>query len=150
MTGNSLSRTKASNLLQLLLWPQLRGSSALLLPAVGCSRWETGVALSADHLIAVVLGSQGLQGRLDDTSSETEDQLHAGVSIVALSSVEGSVRGGWTPSGCCSRKGYVHPRAACQRRSIAAGPGAAEGSVVSVDAPCLRWRCGARIGVLLA
>merc|ERR1712223_616076 len=30
---------------------------------------------------------------------------------------------GWTPSGCCSRRGSFRPRAACQRRSTSAGPG---------------------------
>jgi len=49
--------------------------TALLLSAVGGSRWQTGVALSADHLIAVVLGGQGLERRLDDTTSESENEM---------------------------------------------------------------------------
>ena len=36
---------------------------------------NTHVALSADHLVAVVLASQGLQTRLDDTTTETEDEM---------------------------------------------------------------------------
>jgi len=49
--------------------------TTLLLAAVSGSRWETGVALSADHLFAVVLGGQSLERWLDDTTSETEDQV---------------------------------------------------------------------------
>lgn len=36
---------------------------------------NTHVALPADHLVAVVLASQGLQTRLDDTTTETEDEM---------------------------------------------------------------------------
>lgn len=49
--------------------------STLLLTAVGGSRWQTGVALSADHLLAVVLGGKSLEGGLDDTATETEDKV---------------------------------------------------------------------------
>jgi hypothetical protein len=35
----------------------------------------TYVALAADHLLAVVLGGQGLERRLDDTTTETEDKV---------------------------------------------------------------------------
>jgi hypothetical protein len=35
----------------------------------------TYVAFAADHLLAVVLGSQNLEGRLDHTPTETEDQV---------------------------------------------------------------------------
>lgn len=38
-------------------------------------RLGTYVALAADHLLAVVLGGQGLQGRLNQTTTETEDQV---------------------------------------------------------------------------
>lgn len=48
---------------------------ALLLAAVGGSRGQTGVALSADHLLAVVLGRKGLEGGFDDTATETEDEM---------------------------------------------------------------------------
>merc|ERR1719411_2454435 len=36
---------------------------------------------------------------------------------------DGERDGGWTPSGCCSRRGSFRPRAACQQRSTSAGPG---------------------------
>jgi hypothetical protein len=36
---------------------------------------ETYVALSADHLLAVELGSEGLEGWLNYTSTETKDQV---------------------------------------------------------------------------
>ena len=52
--------------------------TALLLAAVGGSRRQTGVALSADHLLAVVFGGEGLEGGFDDTASETEDQVEGG------------------------------------------------------------------------
>lgn len=49
--------------------------TALLLAAVGGSGRQTGVALSADHLLAVVLGGKGLERGFDDATSETEDQM---------------------------------------------------------------------------
>lgn len=36
---------------------------------------KTYVALAADGLVAVVLGGKGLEGRLNDTTTETEDQV---------------------------------------------------------------------------
>ena len=39
----------------------------------------TYVALAADGLLAVVLGGKGLQGGLDDTTTETEDQVESGL-----------------------------------------------------------------------
>jgi hypothetical protein len=53
----------------------LVGVTTLSLAAVGGTRRKTSVALAADHLFAVVLGSQSLQGRFDDTTTETEDQV---------------------------------------------------------------------------
>ena len=41
------------------------------LAAVGGTRRETGVALAADLLVAVVLGRQDLQRRLNETTTET-------------------------------------------------------------------------------
>lgn len=40
---------------------------------------KTYVALAADGLVAVVLGGEGLQGRLDDTTTEAEDQVEGGL-----------------------------------------------------------------------
>jgi len=67
------------HLLQLLLGSELVGVAALLLSAVGGSGVVSRVALSADHLLAVVLLSEGLEGRLDDTTSESEDQMESGL-----------------------------------------------------------------------
>jgi len=41
------------------------------LSAVRSTRGESGVALSADLLVTVRLGGKGLEGRLDDSSSES-------------------------------------------------------------------------------
>ena len=65
----------AQSLLQLLLWAQLVGVTALLLAAVGGTWRKAGVALSADHLLAVVLGGEGLERGLDDATAETEDEV---------------------------------------------------------------------------
>lgn len=43
---------------------------------------ETGlayVALAADGLLAVVLGGKGLEGRLDNTTTETQDKVKGGL-----------------------------------------------------------------------
>lgn len=45
--------------------------------AVDSPGWQTCVALAADHLVAVVLGGQGLERRLNDTATETEDQVES-------------------------------------------------------------------------
>ena len=50
---------------------ELRGVTTLLLAAVGRTRGETGVTLSANHLFAVVFGGKDLQRRLNDASTET-------------------------------------------------------------------------------
>ena len=49
--------------------------TALLLAAVGGTRRETSIALAADSLVAVVLASKHSERRLDDTTSETEDEV---------------------------------------------------------------------------
>jgi len=49
--------------------------TALLLSAVGGPGVEAGVALAADHLVAVVLLSQNPEGRLNDATPETKDQV---------------------------------------------------------------------------
>jgi len=69
--------------------------TALLLSAVGSTGRETGlwklvlgkngvcryayVALSADHLVAVELGSKGLERWLNDTTTETENKVKSGL-----------------------------------------------------------------------
>jgi hypothetical protein len=96
----------ANDLLELLLGAELVGVTALLLAlwrllvhhvemwqgcrssckndgavagtyAVDSPRGQAGVALAADHLVAVVLGGKGLKGRLDDTTTQTEDQVES-------------------------------------------------------------------------
>jgi len=67
----------AIRLLDLLLGAKLVGVAALLLAAVGGAGWQAGIALAADHLLAVVLGGQGLEGGLDDASAETENQVQS-------------------------------------------------------------------------
>lgn len=45
----------------------------------------TYIALAADGLLAVVLGGQSLQGGLNDTTTETEDQVEGGLLYIATS-----------------------------------------------------------------
>lgn len=52
-----------------------RNEVVVMTYAVDSSRWQTCVALAADHLVAVVLGGKRLQRRLNDTTTETEDQV---------------------------------------------------------------------------
>jgi hypothetical protein len=40
---------------------------------------KTYVALAADGLLAVVLGSESLEGGLDDTTTQTEDEVESGL-----------------------------------------------------------------------
>jgi len=70
-----LNAKRANRLLELLFWSKLVGVTTLLLSAVGGTGRETGIALSADHLVTVELGSKGLQRWLDDTTTETEDEM---------------------------------------------------------------------------
>lgn len=39
--------------------------------------WGTCITLAADHLLAVELGGEGLERGLDDTTTETEDQVES-------------------------------------------------------------------------
>ena len=50
-----------------------------LLPAVGGPGVEPGVALPADHLVAVVPLGQDAQGGLDDSSSQSEHEVEGGL-----------------------------------------------------------------------
>ena len=47
--------------------------SALSLSAVGGFEWESGVTFSADFLITVELFSNGSNGWIHDTTSESQD-----------------------------------------------------------------------------
>ena len=62
-------------LLELLLWPQLRGVSALLLPAVLRARGKASVTLAADLLLAVVLLGKHSQGRVNHTTAQAKDEM---------------------------------------------------------------------------
>ena len=44
-----------------------------------CWEFKTYVALAADGLVAVVLGGKGLQGGLDDTTTQTEHKVKGGL-----------------------------------------------------------------------
>ena len=69
---NLLACSWVCSLLQLLLGSQLGGVTTCLLTAVGSPGVEPGVALPADHLVAVVLLGQQTQGGLDDSSTQTQ------------------------------------------------------------------------------
>lgn len=78
MTGTPPIPLHNNSLLQLLLGAEVVGVSTLLLAAVGCSGVKTGIALSADHLVAVVLHGQNTEGGLNDTTTQTEHQVKGG------------------------------------------------------------------------
>lgn len=52
--------------------------TTLLLTAVGGTRMQPGVAFAADHLVTVVLLGQDTEGRLNDTTTQTEDKVKRG------------------------------------------------------------------------
>jgi hypothetical protein len=62
-----------------LLWTQLVGVTTLSLTTVGSSWWQSSVTLSADGLLTVVLGSKSLQRWLNDTTSQSENQVESGL-----------------------------------------------------------------------
>ena len=51
--------------------------STLPLPAIGSPRWESGVALTANSLLAVKLLGQKSQGGIVYTTTQTEDQMQS-------------------------------------------------------------------------
>jgi hypothetical protein len=51
---------------------------SLLARLSACKSNRTYVALAADHLVAVVLGSEGLKGGLNEAATETEDEMQGG------------------------------------------------------------------------
>ena len=59
-------------LLQLLLGAQLRAVTTLALTAVCRTRRQTGVALTADLLLTVVLAGQHLERGLNDTTTQAK------------------------------------------------------------------------------
>ena len=67
-----------------LLWSEIREVTTLSLSAVGSLWWKSGVALSADHLIALVLSGEGSKSWVDllgshTTSSKSEHQMESGL-----------------------------------------------------------------------
>jgi hypothetical protein len=52
--------------------------TALLLSAVSSTRVHTSIALSANELVDVVFTGQNLKRRLDDTTSQTQNQVQSG------------------------------------------------------------------------
>jgi hypothetical protein len=71
------ARKATNGLLQLLLWAQVVGVSALLLTAVGGARMQTSVALTANHFVAVVFLGQNTQRWFNDTTTKTENQMES-------------------------------------------------------------------------
>ena len=67
-----------NNLLQLLLRTKVVAVTALLLTAVVSTRRKTSVALTANHLVAVVGLGKGSEGRFDDTTSHLEEDFKGG------------------------------------------------------------------------
>ena len=61
--------------LHLLLGADVTVVATLALSAVGRLCRESGIALAADHLVAVVLGGEDTQRGLDDSSSQTKYQV---------------------------------------------------------------------------
>jgi hypothetical protein len=53
--------------------------TALLLPAVEGLRVEAGVALAANHLVAVGVAGEGGEGRLDESTAQTQHQVEGGL-----------------------------------------------------------------------
>jgi len=53
--------------------------TTLLLAAVDSAGGKASVALAADHLLAVVLAGEGLEGGLNDTTAEAEHKVEGGL-----------------------------------------------------------------------
>ena len=51
--------------------------STLPLPAIGSPRWKSGIALTANSLLAVKLLGQKSQGGIVYTTTQTEDQMQS-------------------------------------------------------------------------
>ena len=75
----TIDMKRKRGLLQLLLGAELAAVSALLLTAVVGTRGKTSVALTADHLLAVVLLGQGGKSGLNHSSSHLEEDLKGGL-----------------------------------------------------------------------
>ena len=80
----TLHRGKEKSTLYLLLGSDVGVVTTLSLSAVGSLGGELGVALSANHLIALVRSGEGSKGSLNldathTTTSESEDEMEGGL-----------------------------------------------------------------------
>jgi len=101
MTRKTLRTLEARDLqrgsaLDLLFWSDITPVTALSLSAVGSLNWEFGVALSADHFLALVLSSESGKGwfNLDlshTTSSKSEDEMESGLLLDVIVGESSSV-----------------------------------------------------------
>lgn len=66
---------RCKHLFKLLLGAQIVGVSTLGFSAIGGPGMETGIALAADHLVAVVFHCQNTQRWLNNTTSEAQHQV---------------------------------------------------------------------------
>jgi hypothetical protein len=76
-------------LLYLLLGAELIRMSAFLLTAVDRTGRESSVALTTDHLVAVVLTRQHLKRRLNNTTPQAEDKVTVAAAFVQGISTNG-------------------------------------------------------------
>lgn len=93
-TRQSHSLLRVDRSLELLLRSELVGMSTLLLPAVGRSRRKTSltiislpkkaflqiasyITLAANHLIAVILASQSLEGWFNNATAQTKNKMQS-------------------------------------------------------------------------
>lgn len=88
------------------------------LPAVSSTGRETRIALAANLLVAVVLRSQYLERRLNDTATETDDIQWMIREVRDTQRHEHTARpnGAWTPFEYYSRSMCDHLRVACLQR----------------------------------
>ena len=87
---------RGQDLLQLLLRSEVVAVAAGLLPAVGGPGVEPGVALPADHLVAVVLLGEDPEAGLNDAATQPQHQVEGGLLldvVVRQSPAELTVRG---------------------------------------------------------
>ena len=68
-----------TRLLELLLWADRRCVATFLLSAIRSSWMKTSVTFAADHFVTIVFLGQQAKSGLDDTTSETEDQVEGGL-----------------------------------------------------------------------
>jgi hypothetical protein len=75
ITEELFGESPSQRLFQLLLGSQLVAVSTFLLSAVNGTGMKSSIAFSADHLVTVILSGKDLESRLDDTSSESKNEV---------------------------------------------------------------------------